>query len=315
MSNRFLVFRNFFTSNIWTVWSFNSLLTLDEYILSRYMVAMPDVRLFAGTHDAPLFRLFRRNGYEITTLFMNRYFGSTGGPYIDNYITMMPDVACRQLDVAVRDISFYSYCVIGAWLGKVVGMRSLGSTEVESGVSANQRVVERILQRSELGRPQLVLAHIYCPGHASLHFDMHNQDDMAAFRAQYIADVDVAAGFLAQIVDHLEVHDPNAILFVFGDHGPVLTQGVESSEDVHFLITDRYATVGGVFPPHRCSPYLGRPANRAADYTTTLDAVHGILRCLSGGQSATRVQRHDRVITRYQNLRHENLRYKDFLYE
>ena len=127
---------------------------------------------------------------------------------------------------------------------------------------------------------------------------MRNQDDMAAFGARYVADIDYAAELLAQIVDHLEVHDPNAILFVFGDHGPVLTQGMDPSDDLPFYITDRYATIGGVFPSHRCASHLGPPADRAADYTTTLDAMHGILRCLSGGRSATRTQRADRMIVR-----------------
>ena len=203
MSSRFRVFRNFFTSNVFTMWAFNSLLTLDEEILKRY-AAIPHLRLFAGAHDAPLFRLFRRNGYEITTLFTNQFFGSRGGPYIDNYVTVTPVVVCDQLDVAIRNLSFYGYCTIGAWLAEVVGARSSGSMEVEPSASANQRIVERILQRSELEQPQLVLAHIYCPGHASLHFDMHNQDDMAAFRAQYIADIDYAGELLAQIVDHLD---------------------------------------------------------------------------------------------------------------
>ena len=84
---------------------------------------------------------------------------------------------------------------------------------------------------------------------------------------------------------------------------------MDPSDDMPFFITDHYATVGGVFPPHRCSKYLRPPADRAANYTTTLDAMHGILRCLSGGQSATNVERRDRVIVQH------HLHYEDFLYE
>ena len=309
MSSRFRVFHNFFTSNVMTMWAFNSLLALDENILNRYSRAIPYLRLFAGTHDAPLFRLFRSNGYEITTLYGDHYFGSRGGPYIDNYITITPEVVCGQLDVAVRDFSFYGYCTIGTRLAELLGVGSVGSMDVGSSASDDQRVVEHILQRSRLERPQLVLAHIYRPGHAGWHFDMHNQDDMAAFSARYIADVGHAAELLTQILDHLEAHDPNAILFVFGDHGPTLARGMDPSDDMPFFITDHYATVGGVFPPHRCSKYLGLPANRAANYMTTLDAMHGILRCLSGGQSAMNVERDDRMIVQY------DLRYEDFLYE
>ena len=113
------------------MWAFNSLLTLDEHILHRYAVAIPNVRLFAGTHDAPLYRLFRNNGYEIATLFADGYFGSEGGSYIDNYITMKLVLVCRQLDVAIRDFSFYGYCTIGSWLADVAGVRSFETMEVE----------------------------------------------------------------------------------------------------------------------------------------------------------------------------------------
>ena len=352
MSSRFRVFRNFFTSDVMTMRAYNALLTLDEHILDRYAAAFPSLRMFAGTHDAPLFRLFRRNGYEITTLYKNRYFGSRG-PYVDNHVTMRSDAVCGQLDAAIRDLSFYGYCAIGVWLTEAVAVRTVGSMKVESSASAeqrivqrsglewpqlvlslasadqriaqrsglewpqlvlssasaDQRIVDRIVQRIGLERPQLVLAHIDSPGHAGSHFDMRNQDDMAAFSARYLADIDYAAELLAQIVDHLEVHDPNAILFVFGDHGPVLTQGMDPSDDLPFYITDRYATIGGVFPSHRCASHLGPPADRAADYTTTLDAMHGILRCLSGGRSATRTQRADRMIVR------QGLPYEAFLYE
>ena len=308
MSSRFRVFRNFFTSDVMTMRAYNALLTLDKHILDRYAAAFPSLRMFAGTHDAPLFRLFRRNGYEITTLYKNRYFGSRG-PYVDNHVTMRSDAVCGQLDAAIRDLSFYGYCAIGVWLTKAAAVRTVGSMKVKSSASAEQRIVDRIVQRSGRERPQLVLAHIDSPGHAGSHFDMRNQDDMAAFGARYLADIDYAAELLAQIVDHLEVHDPNAILFVFGDHGPVLTQGMDPSDDLPFYITDRYATIGGVFPSHRCASHLGPPADRAADYTTTLDAMHGILRCLSGGRSATRTQRADRTIVRH------GLPYEGFLYE
>ena len=314
MSRRFRVFRNFFTNDVTTTAAFNTLLSLDESV--KMMLPDLNAQLFAGTQDTPMFRLFRRNGYEITTLFGDYFFGSRGGPYVDNYIVTQPQAVCRRLDSTLRPLSFYGYCAVQAWLddiavsSEVARLRNLPThTTYMSGYVAHQRIIDHVLKASESEQPQLMLAHIYCPGHESKHFDMRNEDHMAKLRSWYIPDIAYAAGLLEQIVEHLEAHDPSAILFVFGDHGPLLTQGGDGNYERSLFITDHFGTVGGTFPPHRCSPYLRPPTGRKGDYMTTLDAMHGIIRCLSGGQWATNVIRVNRRTVRY------NQPYEDYLYE
>ena len=75
----------------------------------------------------------------------------------------------------------------------------------------------------------------------------------------------------------------------------------------------RYAILGGVYPPDRCAEYLDEAESRG--YMTTLDAVHAILNCLSGGgQSAFVVPREHklRVLTAHDTYL---LDPKEFLYE
>ena len=43
--------------------------------------------------------------------------------------------------------------------------------------------------------------------------------------------------------------------------------------------------MGGVYPRDRCAEYFDEAESRG-HIMTTLDAVHAVLRCLSGGQSA-----------------------------
>lgn len=306
MSDRFRTFRNFFSNKQHTLGLYNMVLSLDDPYLMELDVN-EDVRLFSGTHDAPLFRMFRRNGYEITTLYMDRYFGERRGPYIDNYIVTKNETACRKLDRTLLEISFYGYCAIRPLLETVW-------PAVDSSM-ANRRVVERLLRRSELQRPQLVVAHIYSPGHTGLDFDM--EDDMAVFAPRYLTNADFAGVLLARIIDHLEVHDPNAILFVFGDHGPWLTRSLNGKENWSLAITDRQGTVGGVFPPQRCSAHLDPPAGRTTNYMTTMDVVYGIIRCLMG-ESGTADENSAASLERtewYAFGDGGHLAYGDFLYE
>ena len=46
---------------------------------------------------------------------------------------------------------------------------------------------------------------------------------------------------------------------------------------------DRFAILGGVYPRDRCAAQLDEAERKG--YATTLDVVHGLIECLSDGQS------------------------------
>ena len=72
-----------------------------------------------------------------------------------------------------------------------------------------------------------------------------------------------------------------------------LSRGMGIDEDPTFVnLQDRFAVLGGVFPRDRCGQYFDEA--EAKGYMTTLDAVHSILSCLSGGQDALLEPRRDR---------------------
>lgn len=97
-------------------------------------------------------------------------------------------------------------------------------------------------------RPQFVIAHIYRPGHTTNSFRYHNLNDRERFAESYIRKSNEAASYLRRIIDHLRDNDPTAILFVFGDHGMWLSRGMQIDEEPTFVIQDRFAVLGGVFP-------------------------------------------------------------------
>ena len=70
--------------------------------------------------------------------------------------------------------------------------------------------------------------------------------------------------------------------------------GAEVEEAPAFYLQDRFAILGGVYPPDGCEEYFDEAESKG--YMTTLDAVHAILGCLSGGQTALKEPRRDRFL-------------------
>ena len=96
-------------------------------------------------------------------------------------------------------------------------------------------------------------------------------------------------------------------MYVYGDHGPWLSQGVSFEDNPTFVVQDRLGVLGGVYPPDACATYFDETLSKG--YMTTLDGVHAILRCLSGGQSALKTPRGPAIP--YDTDRS----YEEFLYE
>ena len=258
------------------------------------------------------------NGYETTSIYNNRYLGYPKGPYIDNYFISGPKRGiCSLLDEDVRAFGFWGYCTIDFKKGRC----SLNKTVYRLAVwgyctvfgslvgVATEDSLMRHLTALGVDRPQFLITHIPMPGHTPPGFSHENRDQTQAFRERYEFKSNDAAVYMRRIISHIENNDPGAILFMFGDHGPLMSRlEFKFEDDPRLWVHHKYAIMGGVYPPDRCAEYLDRAESRG--YMTTLDAVHAILECLSGGQSAL-------VEPRSHQLRIGDVRVdpKEFLYE
>ena len=162
-------------------------------------------------------------------------------------------------------------------------------------------------------RPQFLIAHLYMPGHTAPYFRYDDQDHRDQFKSSYTRESNSAARYLEDIVAHLKQHDPNAILLVYGDHGPLVSQGMQFDEAPEMVVQDRFGVLGGVYPRDRCSTYFD--AAEEQGYLTVLDAVHAILSCLSGGQSVLVKPRENRLGGFGGVPLDSGYTYEDFLYE
>ena len=275
---RFRRFPNLFVDAIATKHSLYTILSLDPSVYASQRDALaargndPDPFLFSGQNPNPLFGILRDNGYEITTAYTDTYFGNKQGPYVDNYIKIDKHTVCGLLDPKIRALSFWGYCL-------------LLDDHDRSWPESVRLTAEQILRVDVRDRPQFAMAHLYLPAHVKGSYRHDNAARFSAYQAKYLEESNLAAGILDAIVRHLEENDPGAILLVYGDHGTMASKGVKFEDNPTFTVQANYAVLGGVYPREACAAWFDE-AETAQNYMTVLDAVHALLRCLSGGESA-----------------------------
>ncbi len=297
-------FPNFFANSVRTIHSLSSLLALDVEVYSSQRRELkergdnPNPFLFSGQNPSPLLGILHENGYETSSIYVDSYFGRYRGPYIDHYITFEENTICNLLDAGIRDLAFWGYCRFFD----------------RSRKGGNMLTAEQITKVSANDGPQFVIAHLSVPNHVHTRlFQYDNAAHLEEYKANYIKRSKIAAGYLERIIRHLEEDDPNAILFVYGDHGPLMSNRHKFEENPEFVFQDHYGILGGVYPSDTCAAELDEAS--AQGYMTILDAVHAILRCLSGDESALIQPR------KYTQPGHGPIpsnpkpEYKEFLYE
>ncbi len=300
MDEKMRRFPNLFANAVHTRNSFRALMSLDTDIYLEHREATRSLPNYFAGHDlSPLAWVLKENNYETNSLYENAMFGRTKGTGIDNYKINVwrSSVACSLMDQEVSGLAFWGYC----WI----------QVEKASGLPFGDFMTQE-LGRLGNNRPQFVIAHNPLPGHPPNLFDPADMDDREEFFDGYERNSNRAADYLERLIEHVTIRDPNGILFVFGDHGPLLAKGLKIEDDPTFFLQDRFGILGGVYPPDRCSAEFDEAESKG--YVTSLDVVHAILECLSGGQSPLREPRNDRFWGSGVPEDH-SYKYEDFLYE
>ena len=294
-------FRNLFANGDGTSASFGMLMALDmDMYLSDRRRALDAPRYFSGRDPSPLIWIMRENGYETISIYNDTFFGRRQGPYIDNYIVNRKKWGiCSLLDESIRRWAFWGYC------------RMLEASWPQDAKVSKGDFLLRELTNLDRSRPQFVIAHLWMPGHTG-RFNYYDKEDRENYIEYYYRESNRAGLYLRQIIEHLRSNDPNAILFVFGDHGAKLSKGIKIEEEPVFFLQDRFGVLGGIYPRDRCAEYFDEAESKG--YMTILDGVHAILSCLSGGQSALVEPRHDRFWGSGIPSEHD-YHYKELLYE
>lgn len=269
--NDFRMFRNLFSEAAPTVPSLRSLLAVDpEFRASALALRAP---LMRGDLPSPLLKVFKSNGYETTTAYFNSYFGAFKGPYVDNYMYKDVFSVCSFLARKESHLAFFGVCnLYGTALWPRWGE-----------MSREEFYRKLIAEVSSKASPQFLFIHKPPLAHTSKEFKGTPQQ-LEAFKAFYHRMGLAAAKSLDGIMKIIRANDPRGIVFVFGDHGALISIRRPLEGDRAFKVQDRFAILGGISPKDACRQWFDAP--RESSFITTVEVTRILLKCLTGGVDA-----------------------------
>tara|TARA_B100000609_G_C16881334_1_gene264958 strand:- start:23 stop:505 length:483 start_codon:yes stop_codon:yes gene_type:complete len=115
------------------------------------------------------------------------------------------------------------------------------------------------------------------------------------FKTEYVTQANKTAKLMKIVLDHIKKNDENALIYVWGDHGPVLSQHLSWDDrynknsshplvkSTKFFIQDRLGTFGGVYHDGSICNSEDFQTNRR--FNTPQHILKDILYCLSDSKS------------------------------
>jgi hypothetical protein len=271
LENNFHQFDNFYANTIPTRPSLNSLLTLD----TAYFAELPLTRkysLFAGRTPSALYSIFKNNGYSTNALYRSYYFGPKG-IYVDNYFMLNPNMGvCSFVFGKSAFFGYFGYCTFtNLWKSKF----SKVSSSEHGKLSEIDYLITKMKEGLNKPTPQFFFAYVSLPGHAP--WGDNSTHERNNYRKKYISGAIHTSENLMKLTSFITEHDPNSVLFVFGDHGPFLNSGKKDQDDRSYIL-DKYAVFGGIFQSGVCEKHFN---GLVMNYSTPIDVASEIIKCLT----------------------------------
>ena len=260
--------KNHFSDEISTRHSLSSMLALTPEVThaipfdhSINRAYSPRFRIFNGQTPSPLFEIFRQNGYEVSSFFVDRHaFGTFKGDYIDNFLTLpvrygYESSVCTLIGHRTRYIGFFGYCeALDLYKSKltekdhIVWETSLGKMEFNHYYYHITQPYDLIKDLDNKDKPQLLFGHTVSPGHVGPLYgpNFRNKGD-GSFRSyvlNYEKDGRYNGALIEKIANHLEKTDNkrDTIIYIMGDHGMNLSTRMTWTQDT--FVDEKFAWDG-----------------------------------------------------------------------
>ena len=329
LKENFYNFKNAFTLAYPSRESLNSLLAFDQkkYLSSKEKKKHYD--FFTGVQQSPFLKIFKNNDYDLTTFYDNFWFGRHKGNYIDNYHV---NQSGGKFNTCAFDpgyglhlkVSFLGYCLLPESI-KFKLLSLILKKELKK-TTTMEKILEVMELNIQKNKPQFLMAHNINPGHVD-HYIFGRKNDFENFKNIYIKKSKIVKNEIQEILKFIKNRDPNAILFVYSDHGPKLSTGLEFEDDPYFKITDSFAVFAGIYPKEKCQKYANT-FYQSSQFATLIDISKIIINCLTKDEHTMNFDdkqffmdmwgenkyfsNKENIILGYDNL---NLRPENYLYE
>jgi hypothetical protein len=259
---------NVFADLVPTKWSLSTILKVAPDTVPNYD------GIVTGRIESPLRAIFTANGYTTHFTFWTSFFGRKGG-YLDHYNVFGSYNICSFLDDLPRDVGIFGYC-------SLLNLPPFAD-EDQKNTSYGDFAIARIAKvANDKSGPHFYMQHYPLPGHTTLLFD-GSPDERNAFQKTYLKLSKAAAEAMDKMLKAIRASDPDAIIFIYGDHGAWISRKLKFEDDPELFVLDRWGTLGAVIDGGRCVSYLDSPPSQ--QFQTTARIVASLLTCLSGGKS------------------------------
>ena len=306
----FHVFRNSFVDAIFTEKSLASFLGLgtERFPKSEDANYHAYAGAFTGQFPSPLVEIFQANDYAVNSYFKDASFGDKG-THMNEHHAYIPFSTCGFLDKASRRFGFWGYCNMLSWLlvnnffGWIDAKKSYGGW-----------LSEQFARAANSQRRSFFITYIWSPGHVFSGY-VGRPEQFNLYRELFNNRKHEAADYIRLLTESILENDPDALIFIFGDHGARLTndttwQDQKDEKAQAFFIRDNYAVLSAVYPKDACPEWHAPEA-----FMTPAKVGRMIVRCLSGEDPFLRPPSYP-LDYDYQGYTGDTpLRYEDYLYE
>ena len=266
-----MIFKNVFADRVPTKQSINSLLNLS---INPYTDGKNQYAYFSGKSDSILYRIFRENGYRVSSGFsQGSYFGAKGS-YVDEYLSSERFPFCKfRLDWYY--LEFFGFC------------HALDAFKERSRVSRTDwvvRVLASIAEKAANKRGRwLSYYYIYDPvGHTPRNFAISNENAILAYKDYFWNQAAKVTPILKELLATVRSKDPDGIILIFGDHGTWLSRDLELDSGEEFWVQDRHGVFAAVVGNPKCRQGAEFVSNHG--FTTPSLIMSRLLSCLSGSK-------------------------------
>ena len=206
---------------------------------------------FSGAGASPLTSILRNHGYKIHTGYSSKYFGHEKGPYIDFYylgnafsLICVDNIVglCSEFSIAI-----FSRLFDNARTSELTNFSIWGGKR-------NQKWAKLVLQfirkiEIEATTPVFTAFHINLPGHTARSFEFGNTEMFNSFVDFYVTRVEIVRDLLREF-DQLRLQFPDSIFLVGGDHGPLMSHGLDRDKMIRYWTLDRHAVALSLMNVH-----------------------------------------------------------------
>ncbi|MCY4042278.1 MAG: hypothetical protein OXF45_00465, partial [Candidatus Dadabacteria bacterium] len=316
----FAIFKNGFSDGMPTLASLSRFLAMDQEHYSLLESKGRQFSLLSGIVPSPLFEIFRANGYGANVYFYDHQGGGYKGPHVDSYETLVYEGFCWRAATAgkfARSFGFFGWCefISADWLPDFIikdmnvkkylpwrNIPVLVREDILGGVHPGDRQVvwahlrafylkfalDQIRSRIQEG-PQVFFMYMVPPIHVHpdrrIIYEKRRGEGYIKneFSRLFAYGARVRKLFMSDILHFIERKDPGALVYFFGDHGALVTDGRKDLKgNERESVLDNYGILHGLRPADACREYLA-DSPEFEKFSIPAMVARGIIRCLADG--------------------------------